>query len=73
MRKRDIAINTEAGRIKETKMVTAEVTGAWADGTTCWTDEEGNQYSYHRKKVQGQTITYFMLEAVDDLTTSWNI
>ena len=73
MIKKDIVINTEAGKIIETRMITAEVTGAWADGTTCWTDEEGNQYTYHRKKVEGHTITYFLLEAIDELQTSWKI
>lgn len=73
MTKKDIAINTSAGQIVESKMITAEVTGEWINGTKCWTDEEGNQYTYHVQKCEGKRITYFLLEAVNDQETTWRI
>lgn len=69
MTKRNVvAVNVDCkGNIIEHKIITAECTGEWADGIKVWEDEEGNQYSLH--KADG--VFYFILEAVDHMTTSW--
>ena len=72
MKKTRIALNIEGSEIVEQKEITAEVTGEWSSGQKVWTDEEGNQYTLHKfnKKMN---IEYFILEAVDTLTTTWNV
>lgn len=72
MTKRNVvAINVDyKGNIVEHKIITAECTGEWSDGTKVWTDEDGDQYTLHKTS---DGIFYFILEAVDDMTTSWNI